>query len=165
MNPDRVLRLLFVPLLATFGFAALATSGHHVKEFFGEASVAQRKLAELQKLSTSHPGAQMGVTDDARYPDTFQFSALVFRGQGLPFSAAAWMDLKHSGLDPSYTTALVAQCRIREWILPATGAPFTLLSWYTFQPLLSDEFREDFRRNYAVVRKGEFFNVWACTRP
>jgi hypothetical protein len=162
MKPSGALRLLFLPLLATFGFTALAISGHYVRIFFGEAHIAQERLVELQNFSNQYPDAQMGVTDDARYPETFQFPAMVFSGNRLYFSVAAWMDLKQSGLDPHYAIDLVKQCRVREWILPSAGEPFTLLSWYTFQPLLPDAFRDNFRRNYSVVQKGEFFNVWSC---
>ena len=123
------------------------------------------KLAEIASLAKAYPHAEMGVTDDDHYPDTFLSPFLVFSGHGFHFNAGAWMDLRQDNVSERYAAALFDKCRIPVWILPSHGGPFTLPSYYSWGPLFTGQFRASFAANYKLIKRGGFYNVWACKRP
>jgi hypothetical protein len=119
------------------------------------------KRAEFLALLAAHPDAETGIGDDASYEDTYFALLQVMRNGMLHIAVPAWMDLREGGISESYALRFVDGCVVPAWILPA-GAPFSLITPYTNQPLFSDAFRAAFAQNYRLAEHGASYDVWAC---
>jgi hypothetical protein len=120
------------------------------------------QIAELEKLYSIYPQAEMGVSDFKNYDDTFYRVVGVLRGTPVHFEIPFIMDIRDVGLGDAATEELVEGCKITEWILPTAGVPFSIVNLYPGSQLLSDKFRQDFENNYRVVFNGNYYNVWSC---
>jgi hypothetical protein len=124
-------------------------------------AVMTAKRAEFIALITAHPDAETGIGNDASYEDTY-FASLQVMGNGmLHIAVPAWMDLHEGGIGESYALRFIEGCAAPAWVLPA-GAPFSLVTPYTNQPLFSDAFRAAFAMNYRLADHGASYDVWVC---
>jgi hypothetical protein len=121
------------------------------------------KRAEFLALLTAHPDAETGIGDDASYEDTYFALVQVMRNGVLHIAVPAWMDLREGGISESYALRFVDRCVVPAWILPA-GAPFSLITPYTNQPLFSGAFRAAFAQNYRLAEHGHSYDVWVCQK-
>jgi hypothetical protein len=160
--PASVLKLLYMSTLLTFGVASFLVDEHIVKTVVTNFTSDEEKRSDLLNLFAKHPDGEMGVTDEAHYTDTFFYPALVMRGGKFHFAPAAWMDLKQGGVSGRYPLELLDHCRVRAWILPALGKPFSLPNYYTDTPLMSKEFVATFYRNYARTDRSRYYDLWTC---
>ena len=124
--------------------------------------LAWSQIAELEKLYSIYPKAEMGASDTKNYDVTFYRVIGVLRGTPAHFEIPFIMDIRYVGLGDAATEALVEGCKITEWILPTAGVPFSITNFYDGSQLLSDKFRQDFANNYRVVFTGNYYTVWSC---
>jgi hypothetical protein len=157
----RIAAAVFAVAFACYLQPLLARTGPLALRQYRSAATTQMKIAELGTLLAGAPGAQIGPTDRAHYDDTFYRAIAVFTGHGLKVDFAAWMDLRHSGAPESRIVRYVTGCDVPFWIFPL-GEPFAMPSFYTDEPMFSDDFRRRFHDNYRLARTGRFFQVWTC---
>ena len=119
------------------------------------------KRAEFIALIAAHPDAETGIGDDASYEDSYFSPLQVIRNGLLHIAVPAWMDLREGGIDEAYARRFLDGCAVQAWILPS-GAPFSLTTPYTGQPLFSEGFRADFASHYGIADRGRFYSVWTC---
>jgi hypothetical protein len=71
------------------------------------------------------------------------------------------MELEHAGVDEKYILRFIQDCNVPIWILPI-GTPFATANNYNQLPLLTEEFRHTFSRNYQLIKIGQAYQVWEC---
>jgi hypothetical protein len=130
-------------------------------DYYRNSQIEREKIIELQKYLAAYPDAQIGISDDGHYSDTYYRIFSVLQGHPLRIDFAAWEDLAYVGVDEKNVIRFIKGCEVPTWILPL-GAPFTKLSWYTKQPILSDDFRRIFSMNYRLIQMGQAYQVWGC---
>jgi hypothetical protein len=152
---------LFLILLAVYLPNLISRTLPATAVYYRNADTERQKGAELSELVKAYPDAQIGISDGSHYGDTFLRSLSVLSGHPVHVDFAAWMDMQYSGVPESIIIRFVDGCAVPHWILPH-GSPFARESFYTDLPLLSDEFRKTFAKNYQLVHSGDTFEVWAC---
>jgi hypothetical protein len=128
---------------------------------------ADRTLAvgEAQQIYVKYPGAQMGVGgDEPQYELAGARMIGPLRGAHLQFDPAAWMEFAYVEQNRAEAMSLVfvENCRVKYWILPAAGAPFSMRSYYVDAPFFTPVFVAAFKQNYEMVERTPHFTVWAC---
>jgi hypothetical protein len=156
----RGMTIVFTLLLVVY-CPSLFLQIQQMRSYQHNAHIEQAKIAELRELLDAYPGAQIGVSDETHYADTYYKFLSVVSGHPLRVDFAAWMDMQYSGVEESNILRFVKGCEVPEWILPL-GPPFTMVTWYTQLPLLSDEFRRTFGENYKLAKVGNAYQVWEC---
>ena len=154
----------FALYLCTFGPIFVGYS-LLMKSIFDGSSSEWLKIAELDKLYSMYPLAQMGVSDTPNYRSTFYRVIGVVRGTPVYLEFTFLMDIRAVGLGEDAAQKFVEDCKVPEWILPVDGIPFSLRGSYEYQgryDLISDRFRQAFDHNYRVVFPGKYYNVWGC---
>lgn len=126
-----------------------------------ERSLLLEKRSEFMALLAEHPDAEVGVSDERRYPDTFFRPLQVARNGRLHLDTGAWMDLQQAGAEEAPLLDLIENCTVRDWLIPH-GPPFTIPNWYSGLPLFSDDFRRAFASRYRAVAYGRHYSVWRC---
>jgi len=152
--------MVLVSLLVSYAPGELQWTRNFARKF-RMLQTEKTKIDELQAIHSQYIRAEVGLSDDGHYGDTFYRSFLVFQGAPLHIDFAAWMDLAYAGVSETRIIGFLKQCDVPVWILPE-GAPFTQINYYTQLPLLSDEFRRTFFANYHLIQRGEFYQVWRC---
>lgn len=158
---SETISFIFLLLLLAYIPGGINLNIRLTTDFYRNSQREHEKIAELQKYLTTYPDAQIGISDNAHYSDTFYRIFSVLRGHPLHIDFAAWEDLAYVGVDEKNVIRFIKSCEVPTWILPL-GAPFTKLSWYTKQPILSDDFRRIFSTNYRLIQKGKTYQVWRC---
>jgi hypothetical protein len=121
-----------------------------------------RERDELLALSARYPGGMLGVAgyDSYRLANLRPWLTL----QGFPQTDyGAFMDLKLSGLDDAPLQRAFLRCDIPFVYMPKPGEPFTLPSNYNGL-LFSNAVRNQFAQSYALLERGNYFNVFACRK-
>lgn len=119
------------------------------------------KQSEFLSFLSAYPDAEVGVSTQETYPDTFFRPLQVARNGRLHLDSGAWMDLQQAGAGETPLLDLVETCTVRDWLIPQ-GPPFVLPNWYSGLPLFSDEFRRLFASRYEAVAHGRHYSVWRC---
>src|SRR5262249_32255638 len=156
----QIFALIFLLLLLAYSPAGYVLN-KRLATFYRNSQTEHEKIGELKTYLERYPDAQIGISDDAHYFDTYYRIFAVFQGHPLRVDFASWEDLAWVGVDEKNVVRFIKTCEVPTWILPL-GAPFTKLSWYTKQPILSDEFRRIFFMNYHLVQTGQTYQVWQC---
>lgn len=137
-----------------------------MNHIFDDSSPEWLKVAEVDKLYSMYPQAEMGVSDTRNYRSTFYRVIGVVRGTPVHLEFPFLMDIRAVGLGEDAAQKFVEDCKVPEWILPVAGIPFSLRGAYEYQgrydTLISDKFRQAFAHNYHVVFSGKYYNVWGC---
>lgn len=162
-SPD-ALRLVYFPLLFTFGIFGFLTLKQIIDTSLTERSLRNRELVELSAIFAHRQNAQMGVSDAAHYDDTLLYPPMIFLGGKMQIVPSALMDLEQGGIADGQITSFLQNCRVGYWILPAAGVPFSLRNFYTRRPLFSSAFAKEFRRNYVREEAGQYYEVWRCAQ-
>ena len=122
---------------------------------------------EFQFLLNKFPNSYVGVTDSKHA----NYSLSFFRPYAFGPDYAERLD-PVAFMEVSFTTKVddrrfiskIETCSYPNIILPSNGQPFTLLNFYTNKPLFSDELRSGFAREYRLIEKGTYFNIFACDK-
>jgi hypothetical protein len=155
----RIATIVFLLMLAAYSPGLILQVGH--ANYYRNTQTELVKVAEFSALLVTYPEAQIGVSDQSHYADTYYKVLSVLRGHPLRVDFAAWMDLQYSGVQENNIIRFVKGCEVPAWILPL-GPPFTMVNLYTGRPMLSDEFRQAFSENYRLTEMGNAFQVWVC---
>jgi hypothetical protein len=156
------IRLAFFAVVSSFGAGTAYLTYQLAEETIRADRSGTERRADLVRLQTRYPDAEMGVSDIHHYDETFLYPELAFRGGKLSLISATWMDLSYAGVSERYAMSMLDNCRVPAWILPHAGRPFTLTSYYTRQPLYSRAFRARFFAAYRLVEQGLHYDVWTC---
>ncbi len=118
---------------------------------------------EIQILGKTYPNLLMGVTDkeNENYRLTFLRPYLV-KPLAPQFEYAGFMDLGYSGISDQPFADSLRRCKYRYIATPKTGFPFSIMNFYTDEPLFSESTRSAFREHYQPHHSGNFFTVYAC---
>jgi hypothetical protein len=120
------------------------------------------KMAELNAMLKDYPQAQIGISDNIHYSDSWYRPLAIYQNAPLHFDFAAWLDVSYGGGKEADIIWMVDGCRIPAWIIPV-GEPFTATNWYkNDMPMFSDRFRDTFKAHYALIETGKTYQVWAC---
>jgi hypothetical protein len=125
---------------------------------------AQSELNEIDELKAyveTYPEGQIGISDRKHYSSYFYRTLSVFSGRPLRVDFSVWMDLAYAGVGEQHISRFIKACEVPVWILPL-GTPFTMVSKYNNLPLLSEDFRQTFLRNYRQIESGHAYQVWEC---
>jgi hypothetical protein len=160
LNARELGTMVLVPLLVFYAPGELLWTKRFVS-VYATLQSEKRKIDELQALYRQYPLAEVGLSDQDHYSDTFYKALLVFHGAPLHIDFASWMDLEYAGASETRIVGLLEQCDIPVWVLPE-GVPFAMINWYTKLPLFSDDFRRTFFAKYKLIQKGEYYRVWRC---
>lgn len=121
---------------------------------------------ELSRILTTYAAdsIQMGYTDRNGYKYTHLRPLVVARGHPYWLDAVALMDYDAAGMAlPDATIAALESCVTEVWILPATGAPFSMTNYYaTGRNIFGDQFARAFSENYELVESTAHYAVWKC---
>ena len=158
---SRTIAIIFLLLLLAYGPGSFIINSRLTTDYYRNSQIEREKIIELQKYLAAYPDAQIEISDDGHYSDTYYRIFSVLQGHPLRVDFAAWEDLAYVGVDEKNVIRFIKRCEVPTWILPL-GAPFTKLSWYTKHPMLSDDFRRIFSTNYRLIEMGKTYQVWGC---
>jgi hypothetical protein len=118
---------------------------------------------EIQVLGKKYPNMLMGITDkeNENYRLTFLRPYLV-NPMTPQFEYAGFMDLNYSSVSDQPLINALRQCEYRYIAMPKTGAPFSIVNFYTDEPLFSDATRSEFQKHYQRDDSGKFFTIYTC---
>jgi hypothetical protein len=159
--PRETIAIIFIVLLLAYGPGGFIIHFRLLTDYYRNSQAERDKIIELRRDLAAYPDAQIGISDDGHYSDTYYRIVSVLDGHPLHVDFAAWEDLASVGVEEKNVIRFIKTCEVPTWILPL-GAPFTKLSWYTKQPILSDDFRRIFSTNYRLVQMGQAYQVWRC---
>lgn len=155
-----------VPLIILAVFLATATHLRLRAQFARQRtwSAAWESDASALLSRTGTKDFAVGCTDEDHYPATFVRGWLP-TSRALVLDPGAMMDMHQSGLRlPPATLAALRDGRVRRWLLPRGGEPFSLASLYHNAPHRGDlfgmEWREAFAKHYRKIDESRFFEVW-----
>jgi hypothetical protein len=158
---SRIIAIIFLLLLLAYGPGGYVLNSRLMIHYYRNLQTEREKIIELQTYLDSYPDAEIGISDDGHYSDTYYRIISVLQGHALHVDFAAWEDLAYVGVHEKNIIRFIKKCEVPTWILPL-GAPFTKLSWYTKLPMLSDNFRRTFSMNYRLIQMGQAYQVWEC---
>ena len=154
---NRMIAISFLLLLLAYGPGGSRLIIYYYRNFQTE----HDKIIELQTYLDAYPDAQIGISDDLHYSDTYYRIFSVLQGHPLHVDFSAWGEMAYAGVPEKNIIRFMKRCEVPTWILPL-GAPFTKLNLYTNLPMLSDDFRRTFSMNYKLVQMGQAYQVWRC---
>ena len=157
------IRLGFAILaLYVLSFAWKNVYDSEVKSYAAIETQAQARN-EIQALNKTYPNLLMGVTDKEidNYRLTFLRPYLI-KPATQQFEYAGFMDLQYSEISDEVFANSLRHCQYRYIAMPKNGVPFSILNFYTNEPLFSDATRNAFREHYQPQHGGTFFHVYAC---
>ncbi len=117
---------------------------------------------ELRAILRVYPAAktQMGVGHDRDYAATY-YAPWIYR-EGTPCVANTniCMDLKEAGLSLQALKTSLETEQFAYWLIPHDGAPFTMRSWFDYQPLFDDSIRQTFAQHYVLDKRTRFYDIY-----
>lgn len=119
---------------------------------------------ELAQIQARYPGVVMGLAGNRTY--AFTFLRPLLERKGNPQIEYSWyMDLQLVGVRDTPLQDAFESCRIRHLAVPRGEPPFSMATYYRLDtPLFSDALHEAFRRRYAGVDSGNWYDVYECRR-
>ncbi len=121
---------------------------------------------ELHQILTRYSGSsmQMGYSDRTGYKFTFLRPLVVAHGNPYWLDAGALMDYDAAGITMATSTIEALEtCKTEIWILPATGAPFSMTNYYaTGRNIFGGQFGHVFSERYELVQSNKYYAVWKC---
>lgn len=157
-----IIAAVFLLFFLSFGIEGSILNAHLFTNYYRHSRTDPGKIFELQAYLDKFPKAEIGVSDDFHNSDANYRIFSVLSGHALHVDFTAWEDLAYVGVDESVVRRFIERCEVPTWILPL-GKPFTKVSWYTNEPLLSEQFRQVFATNYRLVQKGRAYQMWKCS--
>jgi len=154
---SRIIAVIFLLSLLAYG----PYGGRLMADYYYNSPAEHHKISELRAYLVTYPDAQIGMSDDTHYPDTYYRILSVLQGHALHVDFDVWGEMAYVGVGEKNIIRFIKRCAVPTWILPL-GEPFTERSFYTELPLLSDDFRQTFSTNYKLIQMGQYYQVWAC---
>ncbi|MCU7497455.1 MAG: hypothetical protein HF314_09945 [Ignavibacteria bacterium] len=136
--------------------------------YFLSDSQEQEIADDLMKLKNKYSSysAAMGYTDSKpeNYNNTFFRPLLMDKGSKYFIDAPALMDMAEAGMSlPCETVNVIRQQKYGIFILPRSGSPFSMTSFYASRyKLFNEEFREAFFDNYLKTDSSRYFTVYTA---
>jgi hypothetical protein len=161
---SQIFAIIFLLLLLAYGPASFIINTRLIADYYRNSRTEHEKIKELQTILAAYPKAEIGISDDRHYSDTYYRIFSVLQNHPLHIDFVAWEDLAYVGVEETNIIRFIKKCEVPIWILPL-GEPFTKLSWYTKQPILSNDFRRVFSMNYGLIEMDQFYQVWRCRSP
>lgn len=179
--PVRVSRL-FTQLFAVVAlFFVVPASG----ELLGMRSLCFERMAYAEQVNTDldsilrehpHQTIEMGYSENIRHGEpisglTSFRTKLVFAGNPLTVDPSALFDMQLSGIQiPKSTVAVMRSCKVKIWLFPRGGIPFSTLNPYALvapskfpdRHLFTSDFQSVFRSEYHKSGESRFYDLWAC---
>jgi hypothetical protein len=118
---------------------------------------------EVEKISDEFSGLILGVSDTDNYIFTF-FRPLLEAKGNKQIDFPAFMDLNYSGISDAPFLRKIQDCDFPYVALPASGKPFSMNTFYIDRPLISDEVRLAFEKNYKIISYRKFYTIYSCKK-
>ena len=122
---------------------------------------------EFHSLLKKFPNSYVGVTDSQHANYSLSFFRPYAFGQDYAdrLDPVAFMEVSFTtNVDDRRFVSKIESCSYPFIILASSGQPFTLLNFYTNKPLFSDDLRRIFAREYRLIEKGTYFNIFECSK-
>jgi hypothetical protein len=122
---------------------------------------------EFHSLLKKFPNSYVGVTDSQHANYSLSFFRPYAFGQDYAdrLDPVAFMEVSFTtNVDDRRFVSKIESCSYPFIILASSGQPFTLLNFYTNKPLFSDDLRRIFAREYRLIEKGTYFNIFECIK-
>lgn len=142
---------------------------------------AENVNADLESILRDHPKQtiEMGYNENLRNGEpvsglTSFRTKLVFAGNPLTIDPSALFDMQLSGIQiPQTTVAIIRSCKVKIWLFPRDGTPFTTLNPYALvapsrfpdRHLFPMDFQNAFRAHYHKTGQSRFYDLWTCQSP
>lgn len=166
-NPEQLKKAMIIvaAFVLTISLNAVNRQKQIVK-LFSQVFERKAELEDLQRIVSLLDGAaEIGFSDMARYQSTFYKVWMVQQEKGLLFDGAALMDMGASSMNiPASTLSDILTCKIPNFILPNTGAPWSLVSFYGEKPspIFSEEFKSAFEKAYEIKETTKYYALYRC---
>jgi hypothetical protein len=157
VQAGRFVKLMYFSLALSAIATILVTSFMVVKQW----QQFDRAGREVIRFGQEYPGLVMGVTDQTGY----KYSYLRVLLQTEQIDYPGYMDLQFSGIADQSMAARMNSCSIGYFLLPVSGAPFSMVNDYTGKALFSDAVRTAFDVHYAEQERGSIYSVYRCHEP
>ena len=117
---------------------------------------------ELLLIKQTFPGTVMGLAGRETFPLVYLRPLLETRDSP-QVEYSSYMDLRLAGVSDRPLRDALDGCRIGHLAVPIGEPPFSMASIYTpATPLFSDDLRDTFRRRFASVARGNWYEVFKC---
>jgi hypothetical protein len=131
--------------------------------------IGRAATVEIAQVCQRYPASTigMGYGGKEKYPWTFYWPILAFRGEPCFLDAVGIMEMRASGLPIAEATyGALANGRIKVWLIPAGDEPFSMPTFYPDgRPLFDERFRDIFRTHYQRRDHTAHFDVWVYRGP
>ncbi|MDR3560598.1 MAG: glycosyltransferase family 39 protein [Negativicutes bacterium] len=148
--------LLLLIFLTTF-LNAINAQGRMMRYSCPAYSVSANMLSELQDIQAKYRGLSMMIGYGENHTNKIYdqlIPLLVVGGNKYLLDYSALSDMKASGLPiPESTKRKMDVGETRIWLIPANNIPFN-------QDIFDELFRLAFRRNYVLIEKTQYFDIW-----
>jgi len=135
-------------------------------------SISRQFLAkrELKQLIQNNPSPLIGVSDDKHenYSLSFYRPYAFTPDYKSKLDPVAFMEVNYTlEVDDSLFAEKIRACIYKSIILPAQGSPFELSNLYFKykKPLFTDNLKSIFTSSYKLLRSGQFYDVYVCSKP
>ena len=135
-------------------------------------SISRQFLAkrELKQLIQNNPSPLIGVSDDKHenYSLSFYRPYAFTPDYKSKLDPVAFMEVNYTlEVDDSLFAEKIRACIYKSIILPAQGSPFELSNLYFKykKPLFTDKLKSIFTSSYKLLRSGQFYDVYVCSKP
>jgi hypothetical protein len=152
-------RRVLISTIVCFSVVNLITSYQIIHPFNENQKTFLSIKNEIDTIRHDFPDIYMGAGNSASYGSTFYRILLVDQPQ---IDFGSFMDLRVDGYADASLDTLIRSCHIRYFAIPSGGTPFSLNSYYDQRNLFSRSLQSDFTKNYRIVRKFMYFDVYSC---
>jgi hypothetical protein len=124
----------------------------------------QEKSAELRELFRGFPKSEMAHNSSEKFAQSDEYYRVqkAYLGQVTHFDFVNYADQRLAGLPVALVYPLFDNCSVPSWILSHEGSPFSGDIYGV--PLFDEVVRDRFRTNYELVKRGQYYDVWACRK-
>jgi hypothetical protein len=116
---------------------------------------------EIVQFGSKHSDLVFGVSNGDTYPYVF-LNVILNKAQ---IDYPAFMDLQYAGLSDDALAEKLRTCEIKNLLMPKTGEPFSIKSYYTDHPLFSEQVRMLFAKDFSRSESGKYYDVYTCDLP
>ncbi len=124
---------------------------------------------ELKQFIQNNPSPLIGVSDDKHenYSLSFYRPYAFTPDYKSKLDPVAFMEVNYTlEVDDSLLAEKIRACTYKSIILPAQGDPFDLSNLYFKykKPLFTDNLKSIFTSSYKLLKRGQFYDVYVCSK-